>query len=115
MGSGKIFPDAQTVITQPKDGEFKAFSAVCTHQGCIGGHRHRHDQLRLPRQQVLDHRRFGCQSSGTQPLPPKTIKVDGDTLTVSVGQLGGSGPSKGNHLVESRQSTAHEGLRAHAP
>ena len=35
VGSGKIFPDAQTVITQPKKGEFKAFSAVCTHQGCL--------------------------------------------------------------------------------
>ena len=35
IGSGKVFPDAQTVITQPKKGEFKAFSAVCTNQGCL--------------------------------------------------------------------------------
>ena len=26
IGNGKIFPDAQTVITQPKKGQFKAFS-----------------------------------------------------------------------------------------
>jgi nitrite reductase/ring-hydroxylating ferredoxin subunit len=35
VGSGKIFPAAQTVITQPKAGQFKAFTAVCTHQQCI--------------------------------------------------------------------------------
>ena len=35
VGSGKIFPDAQTVITQPEAGDFKAFTAVCTHQQCI--------------------------------------------------------------------------------
>ena len=34
VGSGKVFPDAKAVITQPKKGEFKAFSAICTHQGC---------------------------------------------------------------------------------
>jgi Rieske Fe-S protein len=25
------------VVTQPQDGEFKAFSAVCTHSGCLVG------------------------------------------------------------------------------
>ena len=27
-------PDAKVVVTQPTEGDFKAFSAVCTHQGC---------------------------------------------------------------------------------
>lgn len=35
VGGGKIYPDEQVVITQPTEGEFKCFSAVCTHQGCI--------------------------------------------------------------------------------
>ncbi|HET8916266.1 MAG TPA: Rieske (2Fe-2S) protein [Propionibacteriaceae bacterium] len=83
VGSGKIFPDAQTVITQPKNGEFKAFSAVCTHQGCIVA-------------TVTDTINCDCHGSkysitdgsvvnppAPKPLPPKTIKVDGDSLTVS--------------------------------
>ena len=36
MGGGTIFPDEQIVVTQPTEGDFKAFTAVCTHQGCIG-------------------------------------------------------------------------------
>lgn len=34
VGGGAIYPDEQVVITQPSEGEFKAFSAICTHQGC---------------------------------------------------------------------------------
>jgi Rieske Fe-S protein len=34
-GSGVIFPEAKVVVTQPVAGDVKAFSAVCTHQGCI--------------------------------------------------------------------------------
>ncbi|MGA9746266.1 MAG: Rieske (2Fe-2S) protein [Nocardioides sp.] len=34
-GGGMVLPDDQVVITQPSDGEFKAFTAVCTHQKCV--------------------------------------------------------------------------------
>ncbi|WP_393085132.1 Rieske (2Fe-2S) protein [Streptomyces sp. LN704] len=34
VGGGKIFKDRKIVVTQPTKDEFKAFSAVCTHQGC---------------------------------------------------------------------------------
>jgi Rieske Fe-S protein len=83
VGSGKIFPDAQTVITQPQKGEFKAFSAICTHQGCVVG-------------TVTNTINCPCHGSkysitdgsvvnppAPQPLPAKTIKVEGDTLTVT--------------------------------
>jgi Rieske Fe-S protein len=83
VGSGKIFPDAQAVITQPKAGEFKAFSSICTHQSC-------------PVATVTDTINCDCHGSkysitdgsvvnppAPQPLPAKTIKVDGDTLTVT--------------------------------
>ena len=35
VGSGKIFKSEKVVLTQPTEGDFKAFSAVCTHQGCV--------------------------------------------------------------------------------
>lgn len=34
VGGGKIFKDEQVVVTQPKEGEFKAFTSICTHQQC---------------------------------------------------------------------------------
>jgi Rieske Fe-S protein len=34
VGGGVILADKKVVVTQPTAGEFKAFSAVCTHQGC---------------------------------------------------------------------------------
>lgn len=83
VGSGKIFPDAQTVITQPKAHEFKAFSSICTHQGC---------QVDA----VTDTINCPCHGSkysitdgsvvnppAPKPLPAKTIKVEGDTLVVA--------------------------------
>lgn len=35
VGGGKVFADDKVVVTQPQKGEFKAFSAVCTHAGCL--------------------------------------------------------------------------------
>ena len=35
VDGGKVLQEAQVVVTQPSKGEFKAFSAVCTHQGCL--------------------------------------------------------------------------------
>jgi nitrite reductase/ring-hydroxylating ferredoxin subunit len=35
VGGGKVFTDAKVVVTQPSAGEYKGFSAVCTHQQCL--------------------------------------------------------------------------------
>lgn len=35
VGGGAIFADQEVVVTQPTEGEFKCFTAICTHQGCL--------------------------------------------------------------------------------
>ncbi|MEV6777232.1 Rieske (2Fe-2S) protein [Streptomyces syringium] len=35
VGGGKVFADRRVVVTQPSQGEFKAFSAICTHNKCV--------------------------------------------------------------------------------
>ena len=35
VGGGVILADPAVVITQPTAGDIKAFTAVCTHQGCL--------------------------------------------------------------------------------
>ena len=34
VGGGKIYSTAKVVVTQPASGQYKAFSAICTHVGC---------------------------------------------------------------------------------
>ena len=81
VGSGMIFPEPQVVVTQPTAGEFKAFSAVCTHMGCI---------VNQISNQTIDCPCHGSQYSITtgavvagpapRPLPAKQIKVSGGSI-----------------------------------
>ena len=34
VGGGTVLADENVVVVQPTEGEFKAWSATCTHQGC---------------------------------------------------------------------------------
>jgi Rieske Fe-S protein len=34
VGGGTVFPTNRVVVTQPSAGQFKAFSAICSHEGC---------------------------------------------------------------------------------
>ncbi|MDV6013773.1 Rieske (2Fe-2S) protein [Haloechinothrix sp. LS1_15] len=34
VGGGVIVEEANVVVTQPAEGEFRGFTATCTHQGC---------------------------------------------------------------------------------
>ncbi|MFI6015770.1 Rieske (2Fe-2S) protein [Streptomyces sp. NPDC051243] len=81
VGGGTILKDQQVVVTQPQQGEFKAFSAICTHQRCTVG--------------SVSDGTINCPCHGskfsitdgsvanppaTQPLPEKQITVDGNSI-----------------------------------
>ncbi|MEW2403810.1 Rieske (2Fe-2S) protein [Streptomyces sp. NPDC046862] len=81
VGGGKIFNDRKIVVTQPEQGDFKAFSAVCTHQGCIVA--------------SVSDKTINCACHGsrfsvtdgavergpaTRPLPAEQITVKGNSI-----------------------------------
>jgi nitrite reductase/ring-hydroxylating ferredoxin subunit len=83
VGGGTIFAESQTVVTQPTAGEFRAFSAICTHQNC-------------PVTEVTDTINCNCHGSkfsitdgsvvnppATQALAAKQVTVEGEDLTVT--------------------------------
>lgn len=35
VGGGAVNPDLAVVVTQPEPGEYRGFTAVCPHQGCL--------------------------------------------------------------------------------
>jgi Rieske Fe-S protein len=81
VGSGMIFSGPQVVVTQPSAGEFKAFSAICTHMGCI---------VNQVSNGTIDCPCHGSQYNITtgdvvagpapKPLPAKQIKVSGGSI-----------------------------------
>ncbi len=83
-GGGKVFADQKVVVVQPSAGEFKAYSATCTHQGCAV--KSVSDGLiNCPCHNSNFSVADGSVSSGpaTKPLPEVRITVDGDSITLA--------------------------------
>jgi Rieske Fe-S protein len=80
-GGGMIFTDKKVVVTQPKSGEFKAFSAVCTHMGCIVN-KINNGTIDCPCHGSMYSIATGDVVGGPapKPLPPMTIKVSGGSI-----------------------------------
>jgi Rieske Fe-S protein len=84
LGGGSIFADEQVVVTQPTEGEFKAFSSTCTHQGCqvesvSDGH------INCPCHGSRFSIEDGAPDEGpaTSPLEEVAITVDGDSIVLA--------------------------------
>jgi Rieske Fe-S protein len=84
VGGGKIFKAEKVVVTQPTAGEFRAFSAVCTHRGCTvstvsGGtincacHK---SKFKIADASVAD-------GPAPSPLEAKKVTIKGDEITVT--------------------------------
>jgi Rieske Fe-S protein len=85
VGGGKILTAQKIVITQPTAGAFHAFTAICTHQGCIvdqvGG-----GTIDCPCHGSRFEITNGAVVAGPapSPLPKKQIKiVDGQVVLLS--------------------------------
>ncbi|ALU92682.1 MULTISPECIES: Rieske (2Fe-2S) protein [Streptomyces] len=83
-GGGKVFAQQKVVVTQPKPGEFKAFSSTCTHQGCAvkdvsAG------TITCPCHNSTFDAATGSPTGGpaTQPLPAREITVEGDSIRLA--------------------------------
>jgi Rieske Fe-S protein len=84
VGGGKIFTSEKVVVTQPTKGEFKGFSAICTHMGCT---------VDKVADGTIDCPCHGSKYSVTdahvvhgpapKPLPAKNIKVANGKITLA--------------------------------
>ncbi|WP_431889579.1 Rieske (2Fe-2S) protein [Nocardiopsis alba] len=80
-GGGAVFSQSKLVVTQPEKGEYKAFSASCTHGGCTV--------------QEVEDEVIRCLCHGSEfditsgepvtgpaqePLEPFTVTIDGEDI-----------------------------------
>ena len=84
VGGGTILADAKVVVTQPSAGVYKAFSAVCTHQGCAVASV-ANGVIVCPCHGSQFSISDGSVKGGPAPSPLGTVavSVDGDQVTVS--------------------------------
>ncbi|MEV6166240.1 Rieske (2Fe-2S) protein [Streptomyces sp. NPDC052052] len=83
-GGGTVFADRGVVVTQPKAGEFKAFSADCPHQGCAVSSVS-NGVINCPCHGSKFDVATGEVKRGpaTRPLAARSIRVSGDSITLA--------------------------------
>ncbi len=84
VGSGTIFAADKVVVTQPTEGEYLAFTAVCTHQQCVVSEVVGQDidcSCHGSKFSIRDG--SVVQGPATEPLTRLDLRVDGEDLVVS--------------------------------
>jgi Rieske Fe-S protein len=83
VGGGTVVDSAKVVVTQPAAGEYKAFSAICTHAGCTVS-TVTDNQIHCPCHGSIFSAADGSVISGPAPSPlsPLTAKVNGANVDV---------------------------------
>jgi Rieske Fe-S protein len=84
VSGGVILQTEKIVITQPADGDFKAFTAVCTHMGCLVGSV-TDNVIKCPCHGSTYDASTGEVIGGPAPRPLAAvdITVDGDQITLA--------------------------------
>lgn len=84
VGGGAIFADDRVVVTQPTEGDFRAFSTTCTHQGCQVSSVS-DGAIHCPCHGSAFSIEDGSVSAGPapSPLPAVEIAVKGDEITLA--------------------------------
>ncbi|MFF8398035.1 Rieske (2Fe-2S) protein [Streptomyces sp. NPDC016172] len=84
VGGGKIFKDEEIVVTQPEQGQFKAFSAICTHQRCTVASVS-DGTINCPCHGSKFRIADGAVAHGpaTRPLPAEDIVVEGNSVRLT--------------------------------
>jgi Rieske Fe-S protein len=84
VGGGMVFTAQKVVVTQPTAGQFKCFTAICTHQGCTVGSVS-NGLINCPCHGSQYHIADGSVARGPAPSPlaPETITVANGEITLS--------------------------------
>lgn len=83
VGGGKVLKDEKLVITQPTAGEYRCFSAVCTHSGCLVN-KVADGTIDCPCHDSKFKDTDGAVTKGpaTRPLPEKKITVANGSISL---------------------------------
>ncbi len=84
VGGCAVFGEQKVVLTQASEGEFKAFSSVCTHQGCtVSASTEGHIPCECHGSQFSLADGSVLQGPATAPLAEVAIAVKGDEITLA--------------------------------
>lgn len=84
VGGCFVVAASKVVVTQPTEGDFKAFTAVCTHQGCLV-ESSSEGEIPCPCHASRFSLEDGSPLSGpaSAPLEAVEISVDGDSISLA--------------------------------